>query len=68
MESKKTQYDGMPLVLHPSEVAEILTISDDYARELFRRDDFPSFIVGKRMVVRTESLFRWLSQQEKRCK
>lgn len=45
------------------EVAQLLGISRSAAYNLMHRDDFPSFRIGKRWLVRGSSLHEWLEKQ-----
>ena len=45
------------------EVAQLLGISRSAAYNLMHRDDFPSFRIGKRWLVRDSSLNEWLEKQ-----
>ena len=47
------------------EVAQLLGISRSAAYNLMHRDDFPSFRIGKRWLVRDSSLPEWLEKQSK---
>ena len=47
------------------EVAQLLGISRSAAYNLMHRDDFPSFRIGKRWLVRDSSLHEWLEKQSK---
>lgn len=55
-----------PYVLKPIDVADMLGVSIDYARFLFHQDDFPSFLLGSRMVVSKMAFFSWLNKQRYR--
>lgn len=47
------------------EVAQLLGISRSAAYNLMHRDDFPSFRIGKRWLVRDSNLHEWLEKQSK---
>ena len=47
------------------EVAQLLGISRSAAYNLMHRADFPSFLIGKRWLVRDSSLHEWLEKQSK---
>ena len=47
------------------EVAQLLGNSRSAAYNLMHRDDFPSFRIGKRWLVRDSSLHEWLEKQSK---
>jgi excisionase family DNA binding protein len=60
--------EQIPLVLSTREVAEILGISLPFCYELFRSEDFPSFRIAKRWLVKREALFDWIDNQTQRNK
>lgn len=51
------------LTYNAPEVAQLLGISRSAAYNLIHRDDFPSFRIGKRWLVRDSSLNEWLEKQ-----
>ena len=51
------------LTYNAPEVAHLLGISRSAAYNLMHRDDFPSFRIGKRWLVRDSSLNEWLEKQ-----
>lgn len=51
------------LTYNAPEVAQLLGISRSAAYNLMHRDDFPSFRIGKRWLVRDSSLNEWLEKQ-----
>ena len=51
------------LTYNAPEVAQLLGISRSAAYNLMHRDDFPSFRIGKRWLVRDSSLIEWLEKQ-----
>ena len=53
----------LPLILSASDVAAILGISRTKAYQLFRRLDFPTLKLDKRLLVRRELFFQWLDRQ-----
>ena len=52
------------LLLKPSEVTEILGIGRSLIYELIARKEIPSVRLGRCIRVQTESLQRWLRDQE----
>lgn len=44
------------------ELAKVLGISRPKAYELVKRDGFPSITVGKRIIIPTSALERWLDE------
>ena len=60
MESKKT--------LNVRELGEYLGIGRATAYELVNSDDFPSFRIGKKILVNVDALQVWIAQNiQKRC-
>ncbi|MDO4982163.1 MAG: helix-turn-helix domain-containing protein [Eubacteriales bacterium] len=51
------------LTYNISETAEVLGISRPTMYELLHREDFPSFRVGKRVLVPVDALKRWVEEQ-----
>lgn len=51
------------LVYSVAEAAEVLGISRPKVYDLLRRDDFPSFKVGGRVLVSVEGLRQWVAVQ-----
>jgi len=47
-----------------AELAEVLGVCRSVAYELVQREDFPTIRIGRRIVVRVDSLNAWLEQQE----
>ena len=45
--------------LTPSDVAELMDISIDNTRLLFHRDDFPTIMNGKNMLVLKDAFYAW---------
>lgn len=45
--------------LTPSDVAELMDISIDNARLLFHREDFPTIMNGKNMLVLKDAFYAW---------
>lgn len=58
------KYDGeVPPILTPKHVADILGVSRNTAYQVFHRNDFPGFEIGKQLRVRRESFFNWVDHQ-----
>lgn len=51
------------LTYNANELAQILGISRSAAYDLMHREDFPSFRVGKRLLILCTKLDEWLEQQ-----
>lgn len=56
--------DMLPIMLKPKDVAFFLSVTTDYARELFRIKAFPTTAIGKRRVVSRTDFINWLDKQE----
>ena len=48
---KYITYDQLPLMLNAEDVQTVMNISRSGAYQLMHRVDFPTIIIGKRMVV-----------------
>ena len=48
---KYVTYDQLPLMLNAEDVQHVMNISRAGAYQLMHREDFPTILVGKRMVV-----------------
>lgn len=57
---KYTHIDELPLFLNVSDVAEIMNISKNKAYELFHKKDFPSIILGRRMLIPKLAFIKWM--------
>ena len=55
-----TQFDQLPLVLGANEVSKALNISRTSAYALLHRRDFPTLMVGKRMLVPRDRFLKWI--------
>lgn len=55
----------MDKVLIPKEVAELMRWGMTTTMNVFHRDDFPSYRVGRRLYVRESQLIKWVESQEK---
>jgi len=58
-----TNYDQLPVMLSPDQVASALGISRANAYTLFHADDFPSMRVGKRMMISKVHFLKWIERQ-----
>lgn len=63
MRSKVTSWDQVGLFLSPPEVAQLVGLSRGGVYQLFHSKTFPSFSVGKRLMVEREKLKQWLDDQ-----
>jgi excisionase family DNA binding protein len=56
--------DALPLYLTPSEVADLLRTSVKAIYVMVERRQLPGVVrIGRRVLVRTESLISWLDRQ-----
>ncbi len=62
---KFTSYDELPLMLNAEELMSVLNISRSGAYSLMHRDDFPTLVMNKRMVVPKDKLLEWVNRQTK---
>ena len=58
-----TNYDQLPVMLSPDQVASALGISRANAYTLFHADDFPSMRVDKRMMISKVHFLKWIEKQ-----
>jgi excisionase family DNA binding protein len=59
-----TRPDGLPLYLKPEEAADLLRTSRKAIYVKVERRQLPGVVrIGKRLLIRTESLLQWLDQQ-----
>ena len=50
--------------MNVSELQKALGVSRRTAYELTKRKDFPSFRIGKKVLINREGLDRWMKEQE----
>ncbi len=62
-EVKFKTYDELPLMLSVPEVAAVLGISRAGAYELARSRDFPSLMIGTRIVVPKDKFINWIERK-----
>ena len=56
--------DQLPVVMNVKDVAAVIGVSETTARNLMKREDFPSFFVTPSMRrVYREKFLEWLSKQ-----
>ena len=61
-------YDELPMFINADLLAELFGVSRASAYELMRERNFPSFRIGKRILVSRENLIAWVeSRSEKGC-
>jgi len=62
-QSEYNSYDDLPIVMSVPDVAKALGIAVATAYELSRREDFPAFKIGSRIMVTKGKFIEWLSAQ-----
>lgn len=63
MDTVYSSFEDLPLSLCANDVANILGISRSGAYTLMRSKNFPTIMIGKRMVVPKHKLIEWIDQQ-----
>ncbi len=58
-----TNIEQLPFALNANHIAAILGISKSKAYELMRIKDFPTLVIGKRMIVPRDRFFAWIDKQ-----
>jgi len=53
----------LPMSLNANDLAAVLCISRTSAYALMHAKDFPSIVVGKRMIVLKEKFIAWMDKQ-----
>ena len=56
-------YDELPLIFSVPTLAAVLGISRASAYELAHRKNFPSMLIGCRIIVPKDRLFAWIEEQ-----
>ena len=54
------------LFINADTLAKVLGVSRASAYELMREKDFPSFRIGKRILVTKENLIEWIEKRSKK--
>ena len=54
--------ETLPPVLNATRVSEVLGISRAGAYNLMHREDFPTLLIGKRMLVPKDKLLAWIDR------
>lgn len=54
--------ETLPPVLNATQVSEVLGISRAGAYNLMHREDFPTLLIGKRMLVPKGKLLAWIDR------
>ena len=55
-----TCFDQLPIILSAPDIAAALNISRSNAYALFRRADFPTLQIGKRLVTPKDRFIQWV--------
>ncbi len=55
--------EDLPIVLNVHDLQNTLRISKGRAYEITRRRDFPSFKIGKKILVTRDNFVQWLNSQ-----
>lgn len=62
-EPKMSETKKTCITLNAPELAKLLGISRSAAYNLMHRADFPSFRIGKRLLVTQDKVFEWVDAQ-----
>lgn len=57
-------YDELPLTLNAPQIASVLGISRSCAYALLHRKDFPTIVIGRRLIVSKSKFIMWLESQD----
>lgn len=60
---KYITYDQLPLMLRAEDVQAVMNIFRAGAYQLMHREDFPTILVGRRMLVPRDKFLEWLDRQ-----
>jgi predicted DNA-binding transcriptional regulator AlpA len=63
---KYITYDQLPLMLNAEDVQAVMNISRAGAYQLMHRADFPTILIGKRMVAPRDKFLEWV-EKNTRC-
>ena len=58
-----TSYEQLPLALNADDVAAVLGVSRANAYTIMHSKDFPTIVIGKRMIVPKDKLLAWMEEQ-----
>lgn len=56
------QYDELPLVLTPMDIARVLGVSRNTAYEIVHSKGFPAFKIGKQYRIKRDKFFQWMDE------
>ena len=59
-------YDELPMFISANLLAELFGVSRASAYELMREKNFPSFRIGKRILVSRENLIAWVESRSEK--
>lgn len=59
---KYGSYDDLPLMLNAEDIQSVMNISRAGAYQLMHREDFPTILIGKRMVVPKDKFLIWVTE------
>ena len=59
-------YDELPMFINADLLAELFGVSRASAYELMREKNFPSFRIGKRILVSKENLRTWIESRSEK--
>ena len=59
-------YDELPMFINANLLAELFGVSRASAYELMREKNFPSFRIGKRILVSKENLRTWIESRSEK--
>ena len=59
-------FDELPMFINATILAQLFGVSRASAYELMREKDFPSFRIGKRVLVTKENLVEWIEGRTKK--
>lgn len=57
-------FEEVPVLLNAKDLSKVLCVSEPHAYRLMHSEGFPTIWIGKRMMVKKDSLLDWLSQKE----
>ena len=52
--------DDLPITFGPNQLAEILGISRNKAYELANRPDFPTYRMGRKIIISKKHFIQWM--------
>lgn len=58
-----TNPDTLPLILTPSDIADVMKLSRNKTYEIIHSESFPAFRVGKQYRVYREHFLAWLENR-----